>query len=532
MKKSVEYLIYAICGALMALPYPVGSLWFVAWIAFIPVIVLEYKRERNTKHPLLTAYRHGMAFFYPYGIVTLYWFAELYPLDFAGLTKGAALCVVILGIFGLSLLQAIFWSFMFVVNDLLIRKCRLVSSKALSIFVPAFLWVVFEWMQAQTWAGVPWGKLALGQSSLRALIQSSSILGPYFVSFVIILFASLCASAIMTIREHNVRSGVLSLAMALLLFASNLTFGLIRINAVESSDEGRTITAAAIQGNISSVDKWSGDSFSKTLEAYEEETRKAAEEGAELVVFPETVLPYTLLEFESLTDYVYDLALDNNVTILVGAFYRNDSGNLENSIFLVGPDGTISDTHYSKRHLVPFGEFVPMRDIVMTLVPPLNDIGMLDDDLTPGTSSSLFDSGSGRLGSLICFDSIYEVLARDSAYDGAELLCISTNDSWFNDSAAVYEHNSHSVLRAVETGKYVVRAANTGISSVISSTGKVIDMLPPLVRGHVTAQVRLSDTLTVYDRVGNVIVPVCAVMTVLSAVWLTVKNKRSNGHNN
>lgn len=154
--KALDYFIYVLCGVLMAIPFSFADFWFLSWIAFVPVLFLEYTRERNVKHPLLSSYRYGMAFFYPYGIMTFYWFTELYPLDFAGLSKGGALCVVLLGTLGLSLLQAVFWSFMFVFMDLFIRNLHAFKNNFLMCIIPGLLWVVFEWLHAQTWAGVPW----------------------------------------------------------------------------------------------------------------------------------------------------------------------------------------------------------------------------------------------------------------------------------------------------------------------------------------------------------------------------------------
>ena len=125
----------------------------------------------------------------------------------------------------------------------------------------------------------------------------------------------------------------------------------------------------------------------------------------------------------------------------------------------------------------------------------------------------------GKVGSVICFDSIYESLILDSVRAGANLLCISTNDSWFEDSAAVYEHNAHAKLRAVETGRYVVRAANTGISSIITPTGKVTESLPPLVEGYILDGVYMISANTLYTMVGNVLVLAAGVYIASLLLW-------------
>ena len=116
--------------------------------------------------------------------------------------------------------------------------------------------------------------------------------------------------------------------------------------------------------------------------------------------------------------------------MVCGGFHYGEEGQ-QNALFFVTPEGEISETVYAKRHLVPFGEYVPMRALVEFLVPPLADIGMLSHDLDEGEDTALYDTGFGVAGSLICFDSIYEQLTLESVRDGATFLCLATNDSWF-----------------------------------------------------------------------------------------------------
>lgn len=533
MRRGYKYILYAVCGVLMALPYTVPALWILAWFSFVPVLICEFNAKTDGSHPYRQAYKRGFAFFYPYGIMTFYWFCELYPLEFTGMSKPYALCVVLLGVFGLSLLQAVVWAFMFVVFKFASYKFGVFEKKILRSVFPALIWVIFEWTQAQTWAGVPWAKIALGQTNVPALIQISSLLGPYFVSFAVICFASLMASSVCVLRDYRKEYGrfkftnesAVSFALAILIFAADFTYGSARIFILENKDYENKVSVSAVQGNISSVDKWSVDSLYKTLDIYKEYTLQAADDGADIVVWPETALPYSLESNEYLKNYLSSVASEAEVTLLAGAFHLRDDGELENSIFQINRNGEISENLYSKRHLVPFGEYVPFRKIIMTLVPPLNEIGMLDSDIAAGTSTSVHNTEYWKIGSLICFDSIYEPLARESVRDGAGLLAVSTNDSWFNDSSAVYQHNRHSALRAVENGRYVIRSANTGISSVISPTGKIISQIAPLEEGQLTCDVYMIDGLTLYTRVGNIIVPfsLCAVAVILA---LQIRRKK------
>ena len=524
MKRYLIYLIYAVCGVLTALPYVIGELWFLAWIAFIPVLVVEFSEEHDAKRPYFFAYRRGFFFFYPYGITVFFWFFEMYPLDFTGMTRPAALCVVLLGMFGLPLLQVTVWALFFGVTTFVRRRLPPRVSPAAVFLTPA-VWIALEWVQTQTWAGVPWGKLALGQTAFRAVIQSISLFGPYFISFIIVLFSALAAFAVMSLKKRAPkRRAVICLAAAALVILANAIFGAVRISTYEP--QGRTVKAAAVQGNIDSKEKWSDD-LDYTLDIYEELTLAAAADGAELCVWPETAIPVRLEKCSYYTERVERIAAKSGVPIVVGAFHYDNGSGLANATFLVDPESGLPSEHYTKRRLVPFGEFVPWRKLIMTLVPPLSELTIIGDDLTVGESSAIMEADFGKIGSIICFDSIYESLARRSAADGAELLCVSTNDSWFGDSSAVYEHNRHSVLRAVENGRYVVRSANTGISSIISPTGEITAELEPLLRGNVAGAVTMISEKTLYTQIGDLIVALAYIAVASAAVLTAVISRRS-----
>ena len=119
----------------------------------------------------------------------------------------------------------------------------------------------------------------------------------------------------------------------------------------------------------------------------------------------------------------------------------------------------------------------------------LAEMNLFQSDLTPGDGTNLIDTDYGKLGGLVCFDSIYGSLSANRL-STVNLIILSTNDSWYRDSAAVYQHNGHAVLRAVENRRYIVRSANTGVSSVISPTGRIMTMLDPLVKGYTAAEVK------------------------------------------
>lgn len=529
MKKTRRipvFFLYALCGCLTALPMAFPQLWILSWIAPAFVFAVAFFTPAPEKHPLRRAWSRGLSFFYCYGLVVFYWFIELYPLDFAGLDQWSALAVILVAWFGLPLLQGVFSAFLFLLLHLLKEKCARSQFRAAPVLLPlctASLWILFEWIQTLTWAGVPWGKLALTQCSWLPLVQSASLLGSYAVSFLVILTASLLSFALYYLKNATPKRAAAFAAAALCVFGSNAAYGVLRCALYQP--QGEQITAAAVQGNISSSEKWD-EKTNSTLDVHEKLTLEAAAAGADLILWPETALPYVYSAGGKLDTYLTDLAEEAGVPIFAGFFIQDKERRLYNVIGQADPDTGVGDTFYKKRRLVPFGEFVPLRELVMFLIPPLSQLSALDNDVTPGEDPELFETPYGKIGSVICFDSIYETLILDSVRTGANLICISTNDSWFGDSAAVYEHNSHAKLRAVETGRYVVRAANTGISSIITPTGKVTESLPPLAEGYILDDVYMISEHTLYTIVGNILVLAAGVYTVALFLWPAGDKKR------
>jgi apolipoprotein N-acyltransferase len=296
--------------------------------------------------------------------------------------------------------------------------------------------------------------------------------------------------------------------VAALLFVTNLGFGAFSLTT--SFEPKETFVAAAIQGNIASGDKWADDSVETSLNIYEALTHEAVlDTGASLVVWPETVITATLNRRPAVRDRIADIASEMSIYLAVGSYYDETvDGDLHsyNAIYLFAPDGTVSETVYQKRHLVPFGEYLPITGIIKTVLPFLAEMNLFSNDLTNGSDSALWDTELGKIGALVCFDSIYETLTLDSVRDGAEIMILSTNDSWYKDSAAVYQHNGHAVLRAIETGRSFVRAANTGISSIIEPNGEIVTLREPLVKGYAAAEVSTHCHTTPYSVIGNLIV--------------------------
>jgi apolipoprotein N-acyltransferase len=196
---------------------------------------------------------------------------------------------------------------------------------------------------------------------------------------------------------------------------------------------------------------------------------------------------------------------------------RDEPERYYNSAVLVGPDGR-SKGVYRKMHLVPFGEYVPLRKALFFVAPLVESIG----DLSPGAEPVVFDVDGGRVSVAICYESVYPEILRSFVARGSQLLVTITNDAWFDRSSAAYQHFAQGSLRAVEEGRYVVRAANTGVSGAIDPYGRVIvrtDLFVPL---SLAVDVRLLGGRTIYSRIGNLF----AWLSTIAAAWVVVAGRR------
>ena len=470
---------------------------FLQWLTMVPMLLWLFARcGREPALRLRHLYGAGYLYFLSYYLVIFHWFFYLYPMEFAGVTPVEAAGLVLICWIGLSLLQTTFFALVFPLFGLLLRTRVLKKWPHLTPFLFAVQYTVAEWSQTLTWLGVPWARLPLGQMRCGFLVNSASLFGPYLLTLALVSVNALIAYLIL----HRDRARFCAIAAAAAFLVNGIAGAVGYLTADPTA--GEPIVVAAVQGNVGSSQKWSAESNRKTMEVYEKYTAEAAAKGATLVVFPETFLPYS---FTTVQDYVKRLATTYHVTVMCGTFHYGEEGEY-NGVYTVYPDGSVDEEVYCKRRLVPFGEFVPWRPVIEFLVPPLANMGMLSEDLAPGEDSAIVHTPFAAVGGLICFDSIYETLTLDSVRDGATLLVLPTNDSWFTDSAAARMHAGQARLRAIESGRWIVRSADTGISAVIDPRGQAHEELPAMVEGVSIATAYVASGRTLYSYIGNALV--------------------------
>ena len=479
----------------------------------------------------------------------------MYPMEQTGVTPLQSAFIVIAAWFGFSFLQTL----CALILPIGLKAFKKINYDKNIFFLPiltACLYVILEWVQSWFLSGLTWAKLSISQYKNLFFIQSVSIFGTYFTSFVIIFINASIALYILNkytntdnekIRvkapfrrrgchevtgdtsrttseevspavcgrhpllrkgagEYNPQNNLLILA-AILLYFANSYFGFFRIYLYDAfGNDNPKITAQIVQGNISSYEKWKdgGSSF----EIYAGLMEEYRDENTDICVFPETAIPARVKKYGDLYNNMRYLAVKNNLTLFTGAIYCDNNNPDEekryNAIMAFDKNYEFIQP-YGKRHLVPFGEYLPLDNIITKVFPFVSNISMFDSVLTQGESSGIMTVNGVNYGGLVCFDSIFPELARKSVKDGADILIVVTNDSWFRDSTAIYQHNAQAVLRAVENNRYVIRAANTGVSSFISPIGEILRQSSVLKREVLAEEVGIVKNKTIYTLCGDII---------------------------
>ena len=532
--KIPKRLLIFLSGLLLGLAVIFADIGIIAYIAVIPMGIALFGKLNSGGYKAKTAYLDGFIFYMSFDLVCFHWFVYFYPLEFAGFNYAESVLIIALAWVGLSLLQSVFSAFVFV---LISAFSKTEIYKKAPILMPIFAAAMFsvnEWTQTFTWAGVPWGRIAISQTEMPILMQSASLFGSYFLTFIVVLINLLLAYALV-----NVEKGRLAAFVALGVFALNTIFGTVAY-FLPTVDEERSITVAAVQGNFPSQSDYKIYA-PQTYEKYEQLTRMAAEDGAEVIVWPEGTFSISINQYFSydgkymmLADRVSSLAGELGVTIVLGS-YVNVGGKHYNSMSAFYKNGESVIDVYSKMRRVPFGEYVPMRDTITSLIPQLGELNVLGRDVDIGTGYRTFTAfeseDSVKIGTLICFDSIYEETGLGMAKEGAEMLIVPSNDSWFYDSRALNMHHSQNILRAVETGKYTVNCGNTGMTSIVSDKGDVLVQIPIFEDGYAIGTVRPSSVRTLYSYIGNLFVYLCVAFVIASIIIegvIRLKNKKND----
>ena len=498
---NITRLAYAcLSGLLLTASFPMIGNGVVAWFALVPL--LAALRNLSAFH----GFRLGLLTGIVHYLTLLYWFVPFLN------TYGPFPMVISMGI--LLLLSSYLAIYVGLFSMAL--TCIGMSITTLLFSVPT-LWVSLEFIRSLLFGGFPWELLGHTQHNALHIIQISDIVGVYGISFLILLSNGL----LFLLYQHVTRqdwqgqkTGPKQLFVFALMVGGMLgavwCYGAWRIPTMEdriSRAPHKRITI--VQGNIDQTKKWDPAYQISTIEKYLELSKTEPANRPDLIVWPETAMPFYFVNHIPLTKMVMQGIQSGATDTLLGSpAYTRETQQVQyyNRAFLVRSDGIIADI-YDKAHLVPFGEYVPLKRWLPFLGKMVEHVG----DFSAGTFGDTLDWGEHKIGALICYELIFPFLSRIAVQNGAELLINITNDAWYGKTSAPYQHFSMAVFRAVETRRALVRSANTGISAFIDPIGRVVSETPLFEDAIIGENIPLMSGQTPYVRFGDVFAISCVI---------------------
>ncbi len=486
----------ALSGVLLVLSFPKFGHGAVAWVALAPLLMAL------PGAPGWTAFRLGYVTGALSALGLLYWTA-LVVIQYGGLSFPVGIVVMVLLCLAVALFPALFaW-----------LVGRWVAAHGLRglLFAP-FAWVATEVLRAYTTFRFPWCLLGYSQHRHLPFIQIASVTAVYGVSFLLVESAALFAYVGLEKEARRRRNAATGL---LVMLATVFLIGLVVLNRPLPVDG--IVRVGLVQANIAQDEKWNPASATVNLRKHYDLTASAADRGARLVVWPESSVPRRFDEAPELAEELSALSRSRALYLLFGNDDRRSSGEEERLYVgakMLTPQGDLA-LRYHKIRLVPFGEYVPMQPLLTLGGRYAAKLVQQVSDFSPGDDPATAQVDGHRVGAFICYEAIFPDLARLFARDGADLLVNITNDAWYGRTSAPYQHLAMATFRAVENGKYLVRAANTGISAVVDPRGRVLESTPLFEPAVLVRDVPTVPGQTFYTRYGDVFAFGCLLATVL-----------------
>ncbi|NOQ88371.1 MAG: apolipoprotein N-acyltransferase [Gammaproteobacteria bacterium] len=466
-------LLSLISGGLTTLAFAPFDL---SWLIFLTLAIPFYLwHQLSVKQAAISAWLYSMGLQCT-GVSWIYYSLHIHgsaPAVFAALLIFLLCCY-------LSLYIALA---VYTVNRFLPDKTAL----RLMLFYPAS-WVVFEWLQGYVMTGFAWMQLGYTQIDLP-LSGFAPVLGNHAVGG----FIAVCAGGLVLLIQFykNQQYKQIGLTVVLPVFVLWLTGGLLK-TVSWTQEYGEPVKVSVIQGNIPQKDKWRRHMKQPTMDLYRD--LSLAQKDVDLIIWPETAVPDY---WHRIVPYIRQLRAEmkqRDTDLLLGIFEKNENKRVLNSVL------NINGEVYNKRHLVPLGEFIPLRFLIeffnKFVKIPMSDIVSGVED------QQLLTAAGVPLGISICFE---EAFARDVIKDlpEAKLLVNVSNDAWFEDSIEPHQHHAIARMRALEAGRYMIRSTNTGITSFIGPHGEVIKQLPQFEVGVLKGEVQPLSGATPFARWGD-----------------------------
>jgi apolipoprotein N-acyltransferase len=487
-------------GFLLALAFPGVNFYPIAFVGLVPLLV--YIKELRKKERFYAGLIAGFVHY----LILIHWFLPTM------LTYGK-LNIIIAG--SALILLCLYFAVYFAFFSLILGFFK--YNSLLMPFLAACLWVALEYLRTYIFTGLPWGITGYSQYLNNYFIQIADITGIYGISFFIILINALVAVIIINLKKDN-KKVLLSGLYILIVFIGIFSYGITRNNKIDTYiDSADHAKIAVVQGNIRQDVKWDTRYINDTLNKYFGLSEKASKEMPDLIIWPETALPFYYGFSKKLSDQVDICVRKAKTNFLIGspAFKRTKTGTeYYNRAYLLNKF-SIETGKYDKIHLVPFGEYVPLGKYLSFLGKLTAQAG----DFTQGEyNTKPLEFGDSQSGVLICFEILFPSLSSSFVQKGADFLITITNDAWFGDSSAAEQNFSTTIFRAIENRRSVARAANTGISGFVSPNGRVYEKSELFVEASLVHELPILKIKSFYTIFGDVFAILCSIAIIICFV--------------
>jgi apolipoprotein N-acyltransferase len=479
-------------GVLLALSFPKFGHPAFGWVALAPLLVALAYRPQTFRRSFALGLLAGFVFF----AGTLYWFVVTMTL-FGGLSTPVATVAAAMGIAYLALYPAMF-------AVIQARLVRTMGRRAI-LLAPA-VWVATEMARTYSPLDFPWDLLGYSQATVLPIAQLASVTGIYGLSA---LVASVSTAAAYATLDKSPRRWRVSAVVAALVLGTAI-WGTLRLRTHRLTSSGTSVRVAILQGNILQDQKWDPVMADAIMQRYIDMTREAIGRNARFILWPESATPLPYEQDIPRGESIRRLAREAKVTLLIGsdqiepvkpvAQAKPPPPRLYNAAYLIQPDGSTAAI-YRKIHLVPFGEYVPFSRLLFFVGPLVEAVS----DFVPGTDAVILPVAGHKASTAICYEVIYANLMRSFVTRGSELLTTITNDAWYGWSSAAYQHWEQASVRAVEEGRYLARAANTGISGFVDPYGRVLQRSNMFQSAVLAEDLRFITERTIYSRTGDLL---------------------------
>ena len=482
-------------GILLILVFPQWNIKELAWFSLVPLLFAV--RDKGTYQGFLLGSLAGFVF----NLGLVYWVT-------VSMTTYGKLPMV-LAVLVLSLL-ALYLSLFISVP--VCCSCYVEQKQGIdSTITLPFFWIASEYARSWFLTGFPWENFGYSQYQILPIIQMADITGVYGISFLLVMVNG---AGFSLLDSLFVKKAVpfRKIAVAGMLLAASLGYGWMRLTDSEQ-ERGASVKAALVQGNISQDVKWDPAFLDETMKIYSRLTLDTVSQKPDLVIWPEAATPFNFQMEKTYQALVASVMGTTGAYLLLGspAWERTAEGiEYFNSAFLVSPDGKIQG-RYDKMHLVPYGEYVPLKQFFPFIEKMVVGIG----DFSSGKEAKILHFPGGSFGTLICYEIIFPDLVRRFAKNGASFLVNITNDAWFGRTSAPYQHLSMAVLRAVENRRSIARAANTGISAFIDANGSIVQQTSLFTPASITGIIYKKAEKTFYTNYGDLFAWFCSGVSLL-----------------